>query len=82
MAAKKSFTITYDVSNYTNEDKNKLYIARLIGYNNYPSYTYTKRKGDVLRNYSDTSKANSVLGWKALTELEDGLLLTVKEFIK
>ena len=41
-----------------------------------------KRKGDVLRNFSDTSKANSVLGWKALTELEDGLLLTVKEFIK
>jgi hypothetical protein len=48
MAAKKNFTITYDVSNYTNEDKNKLYIARLIGYNNYPSYTYTKRKGNIL----------------------------------
>jgi hypothetical protein len=48
MAAKKSFTITYNVSNYNNADKNKLYIARLLGYNNYPSYTYTKRKGDVL----------------------------------
>lgn len=48
MAAKKSFTITYDVSNYKNTDKNQLYIARLIGYKNYPSYTYTKRKGDVL----------------------------------
>ena len=47
-AAKKNFTITYDVSKYTNEDKNKLYIARLIGYKNYPAYTYTKRKDHLL----------------------------------
>lgn len=46
--AQKNFNITYDVSNYKNEDKNKLYVARLIGYNNYPAYTYTKRKGDFL----------------------------------
>ena len=47
-AAKKNFSITYDVSKYSNEDKNKLYIARLVGYKNYPSYTYTKRKDHVL----------------------------------
>ncbi|PWH82644.1 peptidase M23 [Algibacter marinivivus] len=47
-AAKKSFSITYDVSKYSNEDKNKLYIARLIGYKKYPSYTYTKRKDQSL----------------------------------
>ncbi len=47
-AAKKNFTITYDVSKYSNEDKNKLYIARLVGYNNYPFYTYTKRKDHLL----------------------------------
>lgn len=41
-----------------------------------------KRKGDVLRNYSDTSKAYSILGWRALTKLEDGLTQTVKDFIK
>lgn len=48
MAAKKNFTITYDVSKYSNADRDKLYIARLIGYKNYPSYQYTKRKDHVL----------------------------------
>ena len=47
-AAKKNFTITYDISKYSNEDKNKLYIARLVGYKNYASYTYTKRKDHLL----------------------------------
>ena len=47
-AAKKNFIITYDVSKYSNEDKNKLYIAKLIGYKKYPSYTYTKRKDNLL----------------------------------
>ena len=47
-AAKKNFTITYDVSKYSNEDKNKLYIARLVGYKDYMSYTYTKRKNHLL----------------------------------
>lgn len=45
---KKSFNISYDISKYSNEDKNKLYIAKLIGYKNYPSYTYTKRKENSL----------------------------------
>ena len=48
IAAKKNFNITYDVSAYTNEDKSKLYIARLLGYKKYPAYTSTKRKGDLL----------------------------------
>ncbi|MEC3908595.1 M23 family metallopeptidase [Tamlana sp. 2201CG12-4] len=48
MAAKKTFSITYDVSHYKDTDKNQLYIARLIGRKNYPSYTYSKRKGDLL----------------------------------
>ncbi len=46
--AKKNFNITFDVSKYLDQDKNKLYIARLIGYKKYPAYTYTKRKGDYL----------------------------------
>ncbi|MBT8304028.1 MAG: M23 family metallopeptidase [Bacteroidia bacterium] len=46
---KKSFTINYDISNYKEEDKSKLFIARLVGYRNqYLSYSYTRRKGDVL----------------------------------
>lgn len=38
------------------------------------------RLGDVKRNYSDTSKANRLLGWKACTKLETGLLRTVDWF--
>ena len=59
--AKKNFNISFDVSNYSNEHKNKLYIARLIGYKNYPAYTYTKRKGGFLT--ASTKK----LGTYALT---------------
>lgn len=61
IAAKKNFNITYDVSNYNDDDKNKLYIARLIGYKNYPAYSYTKRKGNFLTTSTKT------LGTYALT---------------
>ncbi|MDD7886996.1 M23 family metallopeptidase [Flavivirga sp. 57AJ16] len=48
IAAKKRFNITYDISAYTDEDKSKLYIARLLGYKKQPAYTSTKRQGDLL----------------------------------
>lgn len=35
------------------------------------------RVGDVRRNYSDTKKANTVLGWHHKTPLEQGLVQTV-----
>lgn len=57
----KNFTINYDVSKYLNEDKNKLYIARLVGYKNYPVYTYTKRKENTL------TASTKTLGTYALT---------------
>ena len=38
------------------------------------------RPGDVLRNYSDTSKAKQFLGWQSKTSLEDGLRQTVSYF--
>ena len=38
------------------------------------------RLGDVLRNYSDTSKAAKILGWKAHTNLECGLEETTDWF--
>lgn len=38
------------------------------------------RLGDVRRNYSDTSKAEMSLGWKAAVDLEDGLCKTVAWF--
>ena len=40
------------------------------------------RTGDVRRNFSDTSKAQKLLGWQARVPLIEGLRLTVKWFIK
>ncbi|MGR8919334.1 MAG: NAD-dependent epimerase/dehydratase family protein, partial [Gammaproteobacteria bacterium] len=39
------------------------------------------RRGDMQRNFSDTSKARDMLGWQALTELDDGLRQTVDWFM-
>jgi len=47
-AASKYFTINYDVSKYTDEDLKQLYIARLVGWNDFPSYSSTKRKDKTL----------------------------------
>ena len=47
-AANKYFTINYDVSDYSPEDLKQVYIARLVGWNNYPSYSSTKQKDNVL----------------------------------
>ncbi len=41
-----------------------------------------RRLGDVARNYSDTSKAKRILGWKAQTQLPEGLEKTVKWFTR
>jgi hypothetical protein len=46
--AKKNFKITFDVSKYSTQDRNALYIARIIGKNKYPAYTSTKRKDHLL----------------------------------
>jgi len=45
---KKTFNISYDISKYTDADKSKLYIARLVGSKKYPVYENTKRKGTIL----------------------------------
>ena len=58
---KKNIMISYDVSNYSDADKSKLYIAELLGYKNHPSYSPTKRKGNTLYTYTKT------LGTYALT---------------
>jgi len=66
----KSFKINFDISNYANEDKNKLYIAELVGYYKRPSYSRTKREGNTLTTYS------KYLGMYALTV--DTLVPTIK----
>lgn len=39
------------------------------------------RKGDVKRNFSDTSKAEKVLGWKSHVNLKTGIETTVQYFV-
>lgn len=40
------------------------------------------RKGDVARNYSDTSKARRLLGWNATTGVETGIEKTIRSFVE
>ena len=40
------------------------------------------RAGEVLRNYSDTSKAHRRLGWRPEVSLEDGLGKTVDWYVR
>jgi len=48
---------------------------------NVPPVQYSERRlGDVMRNYSDTSKAKIMLGWGAKMLLKVGLSKTVKYF--
>ena len=39
------------------------------------------RHGDVLRNFSDTSKAARMLGWTARISLDDGLRRVLRDFV-
>src|ERR671913_219421 len=39
------------------------------------------RRGEVRRNYADTTKAERMLGWRAEVELEEGLRRTVEWFM-
>lgn len=40
-----------------------------------------KRLGDVMRNYSDTTKAQNVLGWQPQTDIQQGIANTIHWFI-
>ncbi|WP_299336192.1 M23 family metallopeptidase [uncultured Psychroserpens sp.] len=44
----KNYNIKFDVSNYSDVDKEKLFIAKLYGYYQRPSYIRTKRIGNTL----------------------------------
>lgn len=44
-------------------------------------YFGEKRDGDVMRNYSDTSKAQTHLEWQARVRLDEGLRRTIRYFI-
>ncbi|MDP6726418.1 MAG: epimerase, partial [Candidatus Marinimicrobia bacterium] len=40
-----------------------------------------KRMGDVLRNFSDTRKANNYLGWQPKNDINKGLKETINSFL-
>lgn len=61
LPTQKNFNVSFDVSHYNDTDKTKLFIARLVGRKNYPSYSTTKRKGDTL------TTSTKYLGKYALT---------------
>jgi hypothetical protein len=44
----KNCTISYNIENYSEEDKSKLFIAKLYGYYKRPYYVRTSRQGDFL----------------------------------
>ena len=44
----KNCTITYNIENYSEEDKSKLFIAKLYGYYKKPYYVNTTRQGNYL----------------------------------
>lgn len=50
----KNYSIYYDISNYKEEDKDKLFIAQLRGYYQKPNFINTTRKGDSLIGRSNT----------------------------
>ncbi|OBX26955.1 peptidase M23-like protein [Gelidibacter algens] len=70
----KNVTISYDISNYKDTERDKLYIAELIGYRNYPSYLNTKRKDNIL-----TASSNA-LGTYALVMDTQGPKISASNF--
>nr|MDQ3318424.1 GDP-mannose 4,6-dehydratase [Actinomycetota bacterium] len=57
-----------------------LAVLATVGIKDVPVSQTIPRQGDVQRNYSDTSKAENMLGWKARVALPDGLKRTVDWF--
>ncbi len=51
-AARRNFRVAFDISKYNEADKNKLFIAELVGYKKWPSYNNTLRKDNTLFTYT------------------------------
>jgi len=59
-----------------------LAVLATVGVKDVPVSQTIPRQGDVQRNYSDTSKAEAMLGWKAKMDLPNGLKRTVDWFVE
>jgi UDP-glucose 4-epimerase len=56
-------------------------ILSIAGIDGVKSVHTESRPGDIRRNFSDTSKANNLLGWRANVRLEEGLERTIRWFL-
>ena len=72
--AQKYFTINFDISRYLEQDKDKLFIARKVGYKDFVTYSFTKRKGNTL------SSSTKTLGTYTLATDLDGPKITPINF--
>ncbi len=70
----KNVAIQYNVSNYKDAEKDKLYIAELIGSKRYPSYLNTKRKDNII------SASSNALGTYALVMDTRGPKISANNF--
>ncbi|MGJ5640993.1 M23 family metallopeptidase [Formosa sp. S-31] len=52
VAARKNFRIDFDISKYNDSDKDKLFIAELVGYRKRPAYSSTTRTENTLSTYT------------------------------
>ncbi|WP_418510245.1 M23 family metallopeptidase [Corallibacter sp.] len=72
--ANKYFKIDYDISHYNNPDRDKLYIARLVGYYKYPVYSKTYKSENSL------STSTKYLGTYALVSDTTAPIIKPKNF--
>ncbi|WCO03021.1 M23 family metallopeptidase [Psychroserpens ponticola] len=83
----KNCTISYNIENYSEEDKSKLFIAKLYGYYKRPYYVRTSRQGNYL-----TARTKSLGTFTLVTDtisptikpvnFQDGKWISKSEFIK
>ncbi|MFB9057558.1 M23 family metallopeptidase [Mariniflexile ostreae] len=69
---KKEFNIAFDVSKYSETDKDKLFIARLVGYRNYPVYHSTNRMGNTL-----TTKTKTLGTYTLVSDLKNPTIVPI-----
>ena len=83
----KNCTISYNIENYSEEDKSKLFIAKLYGYYKRPYYVSTSRQGNYL-----TARTKSLGTFTLATDsigptikplnFQDGKWISKAEYIK
>lgn len=78
----ETFQIATNTETTIAELTNKLSaVFKAAGFEDIPVRHSEFRKGDVMRNFSDTSKADKILGWRTETDLESGLSRTFDWFL-